>query len=273
MDTSAASDFWWLSQKEATQAWFVGVGHHAPWNAVWNGVDDPAPTGSASIDQDQPVLNGWAHSVNWQNEDSKQFKRYPLSFISDWRSRWDNRNVYRTMRLWRQSGNAEAIAGPFLVDIDNENEDLDDTLEIARQAFAWMAGTWKLTPDQDVRIFFSGRKGFNIEVVPASLGITGNIEQQISASAEYRDTIIRELKGRNGLHSDNGNTVSAHGTVIDRVYSLGFGLTHPYTRLHDSFNCWLSDDVQNCRRRIRIPCTELGKLTIESILQLADAGS
>lgn len=267
---SKTSDFWWLSEEQAAQPWLVGVGHHDPWGALWNGVDEPAPTGSASIDQDQPTLNGWAHSVDEQNQVSAEFKRYPVSFISDWRSRWDNCNVYRTMRLWRQSEGGEAILGPFLVDIDNENEDLDDALEVTRRALAYMVEAWKLTAEQDVCIFFSGRKGFNIEAVPASLGIAGNIDQQIRASAECRDIIIRGLKERDSVELADGNTVSAPGTVIDRVYSLGFGLTHPYIRLHDTFNCWRSSVRPHCRRRVRLTIDELSHLSIVRILQLAN---
>lgn len=196
-----------------------------------------------------------------------EFKAYPLSFISEWRSKWDNRNVYRTMKLFPESGDDEAILGPFLVDIDSSDwesptaEDLDDTLRTASRAVAFVMQEWSLNPEQDIRIFFSGRKGFNIEAIPSRLGIRGNVDQQIEASTDRLATIRQQLG------------ISSEGPTIDPVYGNrhGYRLKHPYIRLHDSFNCWRSSVAQKCRRRVRLAIEEIDDLSMVGILHLADS--
>ncbi len=258
MDSSRTSDFWWLSAEQASQAWLIGLGHHRE-------NDDRRIT--YYPDPNRPALLDWVHSLGEQDEPSEVFKLYPLSFISQWRARWNHHNVYRTMKLFPESGGGEAILGPLLVDIDSQDwesqplEDLNDTLRIARRAIALVVQRWGVKPEDDVRVFFSGRKGFNIEVIPSRLGIAGDIDQQIGRSVGCLDTIRQELG------------ISAAGPTIDPVYGNrhGFRLKHPYIRLHDSFNCWRSNAMPQCHRRVRLTIDELGDLSIKRILQLADA--
>ena len=259
MDITKTSDFWWLSEEQASQAWLIGLGHHRE--------DDDRRITLHDLDPDQPTLLDWDHSLNERGEGSGLFTAYPLSFMNEWCLRWDNHNVYRTMKMFPESGHGEAILGPLLVDIDSQDwksqplEDLEAALRMARHAITVVIQEWGLKPEEDVRIFFSGRKGFNIEAIPSRLDITGNIDQQIRTSAGCLDTIRQELG------------ISADGPTIDPVYGnrYGFRLKHPYIRLHDSVNCWRSSAVTQRRRRVRLTIDELSGLSMARILQLAEA--
>ena len=268
------SDFWWLTGDQLTENWSVGVGHHEPLPDEFNEF-------AYRPSQEEPIFPHWWHSTAEDGEPSNAFKRYPLHFLETWRSRWNNRNVYRTLLLFPDLPEDQHALGPFLVDIDSRDwasqslEDLDDTLQVTRQAVSFLTQSCQLTPERDFRVFFSGRKGFNIEAIPASLGITGEIAEQIRASATCLDTIIRELQGQNSVQSGNGSTVSAHGTSIDRIYGrrlagmrfiTGFQLKHPYTRLHSSINQWVSQSgEQVARRRLELTVSDLSSEGIGSI--------
>jgi len=102
-----------------------------------------------------------------------------------------------------------------------------------------------------MRIFFSGRKGFNIEICPRALGIRVSVNNQVELSAKKLEEIIGTLIT---------NKASKSKTVIDRIYGNRFGyrLKHPYIRLHDSVNKWIcSDGKAIARRRIEITSEEL----------------
>ncbi len=251
------SDFWWLSEREAGLEWLVGVGHHDPLT------DDYEPDLSRP-DDNEPSLRDWQHSVSEDGQCSQTFRHYPLSFIEGWRSLCGNSNVYRTLKLFPAQADQDPILGPFLIDIDNQNwsngysEDLHDALTAARGVVVALTDTWSLRPERDFRIFFSGRKGFNIEVVPASLGIAGTVPQQIQSSARHLDAIVDGLVG-------------ANGTAVDRIYGNHFGyrLKHPYIRLHDSWNSWIAGGVPMRRRRLRITVEDFPRLPLDSILHAA----
>src|SRR3990172_5551869 len=268
------SDVWWLTEDQLTQNWLVGVGHHDP-------LPDDFDEFAGNPSQEEPVFRHWWHSIAEHGEPSNAFKRYPLDFLETWRSRWNNRNVYRTLLLLPDLPEGQRAGGPFWVDGDSRDwasqslEDLDDTLQVTRQAVSFLTQSCQLTPERDFRVFFSGRKGFNIEAIPASLGIAGEIAEQITASATCLDTIIRELQGQNSVQSGSGSTVSGHGTSIDRIYGrrlarmrfiTGFQLKHPYTRLHSSINQWVSQSgEQVARRRLELTVSDLNSEGIESI--------
>jgi len=267
------SDFWWLTGDQLAENWSVGVGHHEPLPDEFNGL-------TLAPSQEEPSFHHWRHSLDEDDRPSNEFKRYPLHFLETWRSRWNNRNVYRTLLLFPDLPEGQRALGPFLVDIDGQDwahqslQDLDDTLRIARQVVSFVTNRWQLTPDRDLRIFFSGRKGFNIEAIPDSLGIRGNVDQQTRASADCLDTSIRQLQEQNSVQPGNGSTVSAHGTSIDRIYGNRFGyrLKHPYIRLHNSWNTWASNGVTE-RVRLELSVDQLRTEAMNSICARAEPAS
>jgi hypothetical protein len=184
-------DLWWLSDEERHYEWSVGVGHHS---FSMDGEDRPL-TIPDHIDQDRPVLLSWDHSLAEDGNASVEFRLYPISFLNVWRGYWENANVYRTMRLFCGT---QTTMGPLLIDIDSQNwaqpeeEELEATLTVARRSVDLLAKK-RLVPTLDFRVFFSGRKGFNVEVKPSVLGITGSFEQQIRLSADLLVDVIRDV--------------------------------------------------------------------------------
>jgi len=250
------SDFWWLSENEIEDELFTGMGHHAPLADS----DDPLP------------LNAWFHSLSENMQLSCTYELYPLDFLTKWRSVCNNTNVYRTLKIFTSNQGVARFLGPFLVDIDSSNwkdgyeENLGDALDVARKVVHFLIVDWGLRAG-DIRIFFSGRKGFNIEIRPQALGIVGSVADQLMLSAKKRQEIVEQLDVCN-------NTISSAGTRIDPVYGDRFNnyeLKHPYIRLHDSWNKWARNNGITCaRRKIEISLDKLFDSTVDEICARAE---
>lgn len=276
MTIRAIPDFWWLSESQAKQGWLIGVGHHAPLT------DDDEPS-LTRPNEHAPAILGWFHSLDDGGKLSHDFKRYPPSSLAEWRSACHETNVYRTLKLFSERPDQEPILGPFLVDIDNQDwtngysENLGDALSIAKQTVAFLTTDWHLAANSDLRVFFSGRKGFNVEIRPSSLGIHGAVWQQVELSSQKLDEIIAHLRNQNGVTATDSNVVSQHLTQVDRIYGnrrFGYRLKHPYTRLHDSVNKWISKDgSETARLRLELSVDELVTETISSIVFRAERAS
>lgn len=268
------TDFWWL-QEEHYDSLYVGVGHHKPLT-----------------DDDEPFRTTWFRSINHGGRLSEAQKNYPLSFIHQWRKAGGDVNVYRTLTLFNNK-EEPVLLGPFLIDIDNSQlakngykEDLEDALKVARATIQLLRGKPYAIEENDLRLFFTGRKGFNIEIRPFSLGIRtdANFEQQVKASACRLDEITKALQRCQGISNTYtqydgfklwgaSNHVSNSGTTIDRIYgskSNGYKLKHPYIRLHDSINSWMQKDGNKmARTKIRISLADLFDMSAKQICQKA----
>jgi hypothetical protein len=253
---SEASDFWWLSDAEANQDLVVGVGHHEPFTDEYE-PDLSAPNAA------EPTIRGWKHSLGDSGDLSELFRWYPLEFLHRWRSECRVRNVYRTVRLVSRENAGRVLLGPFLIDIDNQgwtngySEDVGAALDVVRQTAHLLAGRG-LKNGRDFRVFFSGRKGFNIEVVPSSLGIDGDERAQITTSAR----VLEEIVG----------TLTLGATNVDRIYGNRFGyrLKYPYIRLHNSLNCWKGPSGALCRQRIEVSLPDLSNLRAAQIIERSE---
>lgn len=198
-----------------------------------------------------------------------------VSEIGRWRANHKNTNVYRSLKVWKDNSKREPLTGPFIVDIDNEDGCLDDALSVTRKAVKSILSVYGVS-DNDVRVFFTGHKGFNIEVRPESVGITGSPDEQNSRTECIRKELIKELrqgKSSRGISSiEKGkpvfkcapnlwfsNQVSARGTLIDRRQSC--------LRLHDSINAWIEGNKTISRKKVILSLEELCKLTLKQIVQ------
>lgn len=220
-------DFWWLPENVALGGLLVGVGHH-------KGVADS---------EDMPPLDSWYRSLDLEGNLSNNIRYYPINSLSKWRGACKNTNVYRTLKLFDQNTRKAVFIGPFLIDIDNSSENLDDAQAVTKQIVAYLIKQLKLSSG-DMRIFFSGHKGFNVEVRSETLGINGPIPKQIRLSSGKLNDIITILRNNNNIQDFVNNVISSQGTVIDRIYGdrFGYRLKHPYIRLHDSINKWIRNN-------------------------------
>jgi len=225
------SDFWWLSSSQRNKYKYTKFGHHRPIS------DDEDPG-----------------SVNWD----KNIRS--IDELENWRDRFQNTNVYRALKIASTSSGVEVIIGPFLVDIDNANEDLEDALVVTRRTFHLLHNELKVDINS-LRIFFTGHKGFNFEIRPQALDIQGSINDQIRKSADVLHQITEALRGKESWRTQN--QVSDAGTVVDQIYGdrySGYRLKHPYIRLHGSLNMWISSDRET-KTRMKIELT-IGELNI-----------
>ena len=252
-----ASDLWWVEPVVGAQHRFLYVGHHLPIS-----------------DDDEPLATSWFHSIAGDHL-SEEKVRCPTTFLETWKARCANSNVYRSLQLFASAENGEALLGPFLIDIDNSTwdestelyrENLQDALDVARRAAKLLTTRWGIST-RDLRIFFTGRKGFNLEVRPSTLGIQGSHHQQLEESSKKLSTLVDELRARVGLRGTN--VVGSQGTSIDMIYGSqrrGIALRHPYIRLHKSINRWRSGGLDISRRKVELQLDELWSGDIEAIV-------
>lgn len=255
MDWFEQSDFWWLPEDTSRRNLLVGVGHHCPFT-----------------DDDEPCSVKWFHSVSGGRQLTCDRKMYPLHFLAQWRSLCNNTNVYRTLELYDSGTEERRILGPFLVDIDNSvptdgyEENLSDALLVVRKVADFLSKHWSLS-ERDIRIFFSGRKGFNIEIRPRAVGIGGPVASQLKSSGDRLEEIINHF-------GTGSNTLTSKGTVIDRIYGRPPGrykLRPPDIRLHSSWNEWRSQEgTLKGRKRIELTHQELVTWTVDEICTRAE---
>lgn len=257
-DKTMPSDFWWVSPEEETRYRFLYLGHHHPVS-----------------DDENPFAVSWFHSLK-EDHFSKSKVRYQSGFLETWRERCTNTNVYRSLKLFSTMEGSSALMGPFLVDIDNSQwsasgdaleENLEDALDVTCRTVKLLTSKWQIS-ERDFKVFFSGRKGFNIEIRPWALGITGNFINQLRLSFEKQNEIMKILTTK-----QFNNTVGLRGTVIDPIYGTrlsGPELKHPFVRLHDSINLWRTNIGEVGRRRICIAPDVLYSININEILNKCD---
>ena len=189
------TDFWWLSAEETGQYGYIDLFHQEPY------YDEPK---TSKEPLSCPMVRGE--------------KRYPLGFINQWKTKFRNTNVFRSFALYSSDAKGKRIIGPFLLDIDRALEnvpgyvpDLPKALEDTRLLVEKYCSNLK---DEDYRIFFSGHKGFHIEVHPRAISIPPNVD--------WLQHFENRRKEMNKLF---GNA------FVDKF--------HPHVRLHNSVNSWI----------------------------------
>lgn len=229
------SDFWWLDQNQLDKFTYLELGHSEP-------VDDLT----------RPTI---------------QAQKCQMATIDEFRSKYYNTNIYRSLMLWDTSMDGRGILGPFLVDIDNEN-DLNASHTIVKQLLNYFINDIGLIID-NIRILFTGHKGFNIEIRPKVLNIYGSISDQVGLSHKILDKIRDDLRKYNKVQNMTLDVVDNKGTIIDLTYGGKYSveLKHPYIRLHDSINSWLGNNGETkSRRKIELSYQDLFEISIEEIL-------
>lgn len=146
------TDYWWLSLDEARQYKYIDVFHQKPYSDEPNTERDPL-------------------SCPMQQSDI----RYHLESIDQWRVKFRNINVFRSYALYSSHIKGKEVIGPFLLDIDRFMEqevgyppDIDRAIKDTRFLIQKYCSDYK---DDDYRIFFTGHKGFHIEIRPEAIGV------------------------------------------------------------------------------------------------------
>jgi len=223
------SDFWWLERDQTNKFTYLELGHNEP--------------------------------VGGSTSPNIKLIKCQSTSIDEFRSEYQNINLYRSLKLSENPTNGTEITGPFLVDIDNEN-DLEAAQQITKQTVQYLTTQNNLSPVRDFRIFFTGHKGFNIEIKPQSIAVYDLSYDQETLYGEKRIIIIRYLRKLNSIDIKCRNFVDNNGTIID--------LIHNHVRLHDSINSWIDNNGKVIsRRKKELIYTELFN---KSITDICDSG-
>ena len=161
------TDFWWLSPEEARQYRYVDLFHQEPYSDEPNTDKDPLPP---------KKWNGPRPRLEDIHKRTLDFK---------------NKNVFRSWALYDCADSGGQIIGPFLLDIDRfiepelgQTPDLGTALKDTRLLVHQYCSKLK---DGDYRLFFTGHKGFHIEIRPAAIGVQAHTDRR--AYFEKRRTI------------------------------------------------------------------------------------
>jgi hypothetical protein len=197
-----SADFWWLSPEEARQYGYIALFHQEPYSDEPN--TDREPLACTMLSSE---------------------RRYPLEDICQWKAKFKNINVFRSFALYYSDTDGEEIIGPFLLDIDRPGEqkdwgyiaDLDralkDTCLLVKEYCSNLGR-------EDYRIFFSGHKGFHIEIRPEAINIPLNVNRR-----QHFENIRKDINTRFEDSTRFGDP------FIDK--------NHDHVRLHDSINSWI----------------------------------
>ena len=220
---AAPSDFWWLSSEVDASRLQIGLCTHRPLT------DSERPTFAwrCAFDNREVSIKGspCLHLLK-EVEEAGQLSH--------------NINVYRSLELFDEQQRPQVL-GPLVIDVDNETQgppfqqDIAAALRLAKTVVNLLVQKEGLSP-KDLRVYFSGCKGFNIEVRPDAIGVVGSVRQQARLSYQRLDDLIRELVKAGDLQPKAYQRVS----TIDQIYTEWGALKHPYLRLHDSINAWIS---------------------------------
>jgi hypothetical protein len=234
----ASSELWWLPDGFDVGQLRVGVGHHEPV------AEDES---SASV--------AWLHALDGSADEPL----YGVDVLSQWRTLWKDDNVYRLSELHDSAGRPVLI-GPFLLDLDNDR-DLGSALAVARAAFGLLRSPGYGIEAADVRVYFSGHKGFNLEVRPGALGIApdSSMRSQLQRAYDVQQALIGDLRRVRGVRNKTVNAVDDEETYADRIYGPG-SLRYSYIRLPESLNVWV-DVAGNrvARRRLLLDADEIDR--------------
>ena len=224
------SDFWWLDNNQLDRFSFLEFGYH------------------------EPVDNSQTPSI--------QPQKCQIADIDRYRSKYQNINVHRSLKLADNPSNGEVIIGPFLIDIDNDDS-LEAAQEITKQTIQYLTKQNYLSPMKDFRIFFTGHKGFNIEIKPQSIAVYDLSYDEETLYGGKRLIIISYLRKLNNIDVKCRNFVDNEGTIIDRI--------HNYVRLHNSINSWVEDNGEIIsRKKIELSSQDLLNKSIEDIRTLSE---
>ncbi|GEM_PF-6749240 len=235
MITSAeflAEEFWWLQALGKPCDGWVEVGR-----SIWT----------------PPTENpGWVASPG----------RLSLDQLYEWASKNRWTNVHRSLAVYQSPLDGDAVVGPFLIDIDMDEECLDDfstkaALDQLRRAHSVAQRVVRHYLDKgiaqtDIRSVFSGHKGFHIELVLRS-------DERFFRPPELLDRRRgiwqREVKRlRSALGEEDGGCVDP---------------PHKFVRLRHSWNQWSNRQATS----LPLSIEELSQLSIEEILSKAHYGA
>lgn len=137
--------------------------------------------------------NGFKRNIMMELHDLKDFKK-----------QYKNKGIYVTAYRYNNKVQAEAeLYGNLYIDFDSDSDEIgyEQVREDAIRALAFFSAIFSITED-DIRIYFSGKKGIHLIVPAQALGV--NPDKELN---EIFKLIALDL-----------HKISAHKTVDTRIY-------------------------------------------------------
>ncbi len=236
------SELWWLTPEETLKYKYIYVCYQEPYSDEPN--SEKAPYSVARF-----------FSVGEGGNFSSEIKYYPLNFIEIWREKCANINVFRGFGLSSSEEGVDKLFGPVIIDIDRQEggftegyvQDLDQALEDTRRLINEYLYQFN---EKDFRIFFTGHKGFHVEILSRALGLI-----DCERTEEQYEHIIDNI---NDIFSRNKAT-----RFIDKV--------HDEIRLHNSINRWIDKNGKIINRmKFELSIQELKNSSIDEICRKSE---
>jgi hypothetical protein len=223
-------EFWWLQRLGlpiaghvgvAVSGWEIRPGEYLP---PFDECNDLVPVAS---------LGGWAAKRGWEN-------------------------VHRTLEVEAAASGCSSIVGPLVVDVDIDEKRIEGSKPSKTQLQKAKAITNKVVSyfsnqgmqEEDRRVYFSGHKGFHVEVV-----FPGQSDMHSSNGFKKRwEAERKKLQQAIRIRYDNE-------IVIDP--------THCYVRLKTSINRWGPAHSESRHRVIRVMESELVGITVDQLWDLS----
>ncbi|MBM2832630.1 MAG: hypothetical protein HW414_1682 [Dehalococcoidia bacterium] len=220
------SDFWWLLPEEARRFRYVELFHQQPYS-------------------DEPHTDKDPYSCPMEPSD----KRSPLTSVTQWKAEFKNINVFRSFALHTTRVGGDELIGPFLLDVDRTTEqdggylpDFDRALRDTRSLVTEYCSSLR---GDSYRIFFSGHKGFHVEIHPRAINTPHN-----TGRLPYFESKRKEVNEKFGAN------------FVDRF--------HEHLRLHHSANCWIDYGGHTaCLMNYEVSVNELFRLSADEMLSRA----
>jgi hypothetical protein len=242
------ADLWWLPPDVVLGSILVGVGHTEPLG-------------------DHDDLGALFQSFGQGGLPSTRAKAYTLAQVGRWREAWYDENVYRSLRLFDLAGRP-ALLGPFYLDFDADDApdgtpDLEEAELAARRSIELLRAEG--TDERDFKVWFTGHKGFNVEVRPDAVGVGDGA----SWAGVYADVLakLRRYGVPQGVATPGINYVSPT-VCLDRIFDERNPSQpgHTHLRVVGSKNVWLaSDGTKRWRVKREVSLDELFKRTAREI--------
>jgi hypothetical protein len=180
----------------------------------------------------------------------------PVASLGEWAAERGWENVHRSLVVELAAEGHSSIVGPLVVDVDVETDDdlkpseaqLQRAKAITNNVVSYFSNQGM--QEEDRRVYFSGHKGFHVEVVfPDRL----NMHTPKDFKARW-DADLEKLRRVIGIHPDSK-------IVIDP--------THHYVRLKTSANCWGPSHEESRHRVITVMESELAGITVDQLWALS----
>lgn len=180
----------------------------------------------------------------------------PLQEEQQWRQRWNNINVFRSLFVYNCHREPVHV-GPFYVDIDADRDEFgvrhyEGALHVARLVIDLLRQRGAAEPD--MRVWFTGHKGFNVEARPEALGLPTHPASALAAWACLHEEVLDALRKQTGTAGHPVVNQVGDYVYLDTIVkrSPPHELKHSYLRLPGSINVWIEDGGTKRGRMKRI---------------------